>query len=277
MNVFKKLIAAASAIVSVSAFASASAAVYADETTTTTDVTTTTVSEQADTTTSETTTDTTDTSETSDTTTTTTAPVKYKAWLSFNGGGNIQSENAVEFSTNGTYTVKYKFSAEDAAAVIDSIVLESDVTTETAADFKFKVTGIKIGKDENLTTNFSFDSTASDAFTTDQTSKTYLLNIINKDQDIEDLSVSEDFKANADDILFVTFTVEGLAEPETTTTTTTTRTITYSGYSNNGYNNNTTTNTVSKTADEGVIAIVVSAVAAAALAAGAFTIKKKRN
>lgn len=278
MNVIKKLIAAASAAVSVSAFAVTSAAVYAEETTTTTDVTTTSTSEQSDITT-ETTTNTTDTSDTSDTTTTTTSPIKHTAWLSFNKGGNSQTENAVEFSTNGTYTVKYKFSAADAAAAIDSIILESDVTTDAAADFKFKVTSIKVGANENETANFSFDSTNNDAFTTDTTSKTYLLNIINKDPDIEDLSVSNDFKVNADETLFVTFTVEGLAAPETTTSTTTvTRTITYSGYSNNGYNsNNNTTNTVSKTADEGVVAIVVSAVAAAALAAGAFTLKRKRK
>lgn len=279
MNIVKKLIAAISAAVSVSAFAATSAAVYANETTTPTDVTTTSSDEiSTDTTTTETTTNTTDTSETSDTTTTTTAPIKYTAWLSFNKGGKTQAENAVEFSTNGTYTVKYKFTAEDANTVIDSIVLESDVTTDTAADFKFKITSIKVGTDENTASPFSFDSATNDAFSTDQTSKTYLLNIINTDPDIEDLSVSNEFKAVADETLFVTFTVEGLAAPETTTTTTTTRTITYSGYSNNGYNtNNTTTNTVSKTADEGVIAIVVSAVAAAALAAGAVTMKKKRK
>lgn len=277
MNTIKKLIAAAAAAVSAGTFSMASVIASAEETTTTTTETTVTTEETTTTeTTTETTTNTSDT--TTDTTTSTTAPSSYSAWLSI--GGNKQQDNVVSLTANGTYTAKYKFEAADVSSAITSLTLESDINSESVSGVKFKVTGIKLGIDEQSAETVNFTNTADDVFGINSESKLYCLNIINTQQtDVKDLAVDMDkFVPMTDDMLFVTFTVEGIPVTQTSSTTTTyTRTISYVGYNNNNSNNNSSTSTVSKTADEGVIAVIVSALAAAALAGGAMTIRRKRK
>ncbi len=309
MSIIKKIIAATTSVLSVGAFSLASITAYADETTTTT------TEAAVETTETETTTSETSTETSSDTTTSTTAPASYNMWLSCNG--NIEQENAVTVNANGTYTVKYKFTEADLASGITPLILESDINSEIAADVKFKVTGIKLGVDEATAATIQYVNLNNDnVFGTNTESKCYYLNIIkgqntntdvvtttiteettdlntftttaesadtstNENENIGDLVVDTvQFAPKADDTVFVTFTVEGLANADpATTTTTTTRTISYVGYGNNGGSSNgkTTTNTVAQTADEGVVAIVVAAAAAVALAAGAMTIRKKRK
>lgn len=307
MSIIKKIIAATTSVLSVGVLSMASITAYADETTTTTEVAETTATE-TETTTSETSTET-----SSDTTTSTTAPASYNMWLSCNG--NIEQENAVTVNANGTYTVQYKFTASDVASTVTSLVLESDVNSEVAANVKFRVTGLKLGIDEATAATIQYTNLTDDVFGVNAESKCYYLNIIKNengntevtteatttaitdasvvettdvttgittDGTVKDLGVDAvQFAPKADDTVFVTFTVEGLAnmDPATTTTTTTTRTISYVGYSNNGGGStgNNNTNTVAQTADEGVVAIVVTAAAAVALAAGAMTIRRKRK
>lgn len=308
MSIIKKIIAATTSVISVGAFSLASITAYADETTTTT------TEAALETTETETTTSETSTETSSDTTTSTTAPASYNMWLSCNG--NIEQENAVTVNANGTYTVKYKFTESDIASTVTSLVLESDINSEMAADVKFRVTGLKLGADEATAATIQYINLTDDAFGVNAESKCYYLNIIKNqngntavtteatttattdasavettdittgvttDGTVNDLGVDTvQFAPKADDTVFVTFAVEGLAnmDPAITTTTTTTRTISYVGYGNNGGSSNgktTTTNTVAQTADEGVVAIVVTAAAAVALAAGAMTIRKKRK
>lgn len=302
MSIIKKIIAATTSVLSVGAFSLASITAYADETTTTT------TEAAVETTETETTTTETSTETSSDTTTSTTAPASYNMWLSCNG--NIEQENAVTVNANGTYTVKYKFTESDVASGITSLVLESDINSETAADVKFRVTGLKLGADEATSATIQYTNLTDDVFGVNAESKCYYLNIIKNengntavtteatttattdasvvettdvttDGTVKDLGVDAvQFDPKAGDTAFVTFTVEGLANADpATTTTTTTRTISYVGYGNNGGSSNgkTTTNTVAQTADEGVVAIVVAAAAAVALAAGAMTIRKKRK
>ncbi len=270
MNAIKKLLAAAAAAVSAGVLSMTSIAVYADETTVSTEPAVTTSSDE---TSIETTIETTDTSDVSDTETTTTLPTSFNVWISFNGGGNEQEDNAVNFSANGTYTVKYTFDDADASSDISSIVLESDISSAIVTNLNMTVTSIKAGADETSAVSYSFDNTADDAFTSDADTKMYLLNIINTDEDIDDLDVSSDFKAVSGETLYVTFEVEGLSKTADTTTTTATKTISYSVNATTA----ASTSTVSKTADEGVVAIVVSAIAAAALAAGAVTAKRRKK
>lgn len=278
MNIIKKIIAATTSVLSVGVLSAASITAYADETTTTTEAT--------ETTTTETTTSETSTETSSDTTTSTTAPASYNMWLSC-GGSAMQQESAVTVTANGTYTAQYKFTASDVASTVTSLVLESDINSEIAAGVKFKVTGLKLGTDEGSAKTIQYTNFADDVFGVNAESKCYYLNIIGTSADgaVKDLGVDAvTFDPKADDTVFVTFTVEGLADAGTTTssttTTTTTRTISYVGYGNNtgsSSNGKTTTNTVAQTADEGVVAIVVTAAAAVALAAGAMTIRKKRK